>query len=330
MAFTVNDFHDLVRLLEEQPEWRAELRRLLLPDELLTLPALVRELAESHKRAEERLSSIEKRLEGVENRLERVEERTGRLEEGQARLEEGQARLEEGQARLEMRVGNLEEGQARLEVRVGNLEEGQARLEEGQARLEMRVGNLEEGQARLEEGQARLEVRVGNLEEGQARLETGVEDLKKAVHSLQFVVGATAEESAEGMLYFVLPRKGYQLVGDPFYLRMNGDVDVAAEAIDPEGNTVWVVVEAKVRLSHRAVMAWANRMRSESFREMLKEAGVPGPYLVYSYGMRVDASALDAAEKAGIGLLTSQDERVAPQQLIPTEEVGSKSRTTRD
>jgi hypothetical protein len=98
---------------------------------------------------------------------------------------------------------------------------------------------------------------------------------------------------------------------------MNGDVDVVVEALDTEGHTVWAVVEAKVRLSHRAVMAWAQRMRSEGFREMLKEAGVPGPYLVYSYGMRVDAGALDAAEKAGIGLLTSQDERVAPQQVIP-------------
>ena len=38
MAFTVRDFRDLVELLEQHPEWRAELRRLVLTEELLALP----------------------------------------------------------------------------------------------------------------------------------------------------------------------------------------------------------------------------------------------------------------------------------------------------
>ena len=42
MAFTVRDFTDLVRLLNEHPEWQSELRRIVLTDELLTLPDLVR------------------------------------------------------------------------------------------------------------------------------------------------------------------------------------------------------------------------------------------------------------------------------------------------
>ena len=46
MAFEVADFQDLIRLLREHPDWRDELRTLLLTQELLTLPALVRELAE--------------------------------------------------------------------------------------------------------------------------------------------------------------------------------------------------------------------------------------------------------------------------------------------
>lgn len=49
MPFTVQDFHDLVRLVEQYPEWRAELRRLVLTEELLSLPALVRELAEAQR-----------------------------------------------------------------------------------------------------------------------------------------------------------------------------------------------------------------------------------------------------------------------------------------
>jgi septation ring formation regulator EzrA len=41
MPFTISDFHDLVRILEERPEWREELRRLMLTDELLSLPEQV-------------------------------------------------------------------------------------------------------------------------------------------------------------------------------------------------------------------------------------------------------------------------------------------------
>ncbi len=58
MAFSVQDFQDLVRLLEERPDWRAELRRLVLTDELLGLPDLVRELAEAQRRTEGELGEL--------------------------------------------------------------------------------------------------------------------------------------------------------------------------------------------------------------------------------------------------------------------------------
>lgn len=35
MPFTIRDFPSLIRALEKAPEWKAELRRLLLTDELL-------------------------------------------------------------------------------------------------------------------------------------------------------------------------------------------------------------------------------------------------------------------------------------------------------
>lgn len=45
MPFTVEDFRDLIRLLEERPDLRAELQRLLLPEGFLTLPQTVDILA---------------------------------------------------------------------------------------------------------------------------------------------------------------------------------------------------------------------------------------------------------------------------------------------
>ena len=52
------DFHQLVRALQEHPEWRAELRRLVLSDELLSLPEIVRDLAEAQRRTEQRIEEL--------------------------------------------------------------------------------------------------------------------------------------------------------------------------------------------------------------------------------------------------------------------------------
>ena len=80
MAFTVSDVRDLLRVLRENPEWKEEVRRELLGEEILSLPALVRQnseaidrLAEQMTRSEARLKGVEARLEGVETRLEGVE-----------------------------------------------------------------------------------------------------------------------------------------------------------------------------------------------------------------------------------------------------------------
>jgi len=55
MGMTVQDLHDLIRLLEEHPDWRAELRRVLLTSELLELPELVREIVAIQRRHSELL-----------------------------------------------------------------------------------------------------------------------------------------------------------------------------------------------------------------------------------------------------------------------------------
>ncbi len=53
MAFTVNDLQDLLKLLREHPEWREEVRREVLTDELLSLPELVRQNSEDIRALQE-------------------------------------------------------------------------------------------------------------------------------------------------------------------------------------------------------------------------------------------------------------------------------------
>lgn len=63
MPFTISDFHDLIRLLEAHPEWRAELARLLFPEAFLNLPRVVEALAEAQRRTEEALDRLAERME---------------------------------------------------------------------------------------------------------------------------------------------------------------------------------------------------------------------------------------------------------------------------
>ncbi len=93
MAFTVNDFRDLVRLLAEHPEWRAELRPLVLDEEVLRMPMT--------------LAAIAKTQEGTEARLAEVAEAQQRTEARLAELAEAQQRTEARLAELSGDVSQL-------------------------------------------------------------------------------------------------------------------------------------------------------------------------------------------------------------------------------
>jgi len=85
MAFTVNDLQDLIALLAEKPEWRAQLRPLILGDEFDRLPAIMEELAEAQQRTEVSLNALTGRIDVLGVRLEELAEAQKRTE---ARVEE--------------------------------------------------------------------------------------------------------------------------------------------------------------------------------------------------------------------------------------------------
>jgi hypothetical protein len=59
MPFSVQDFDDLLRLLEERPEWRAQLRRVVLTDDLLRLPE---DLAQARQETDRRFRELGEHL----------------------------------------------------------------------------------------------------------------------------------------------------------------------------------------------------------------------------------------------------------------------------
>jgi seryl-tRNA synthetase len=141
MAFTVRDVRDLTQVLTLHPEWRAEVRRLVLTDELLALPDIVRELAEAQARTEARLEQLAEAQARTEARLEQLAEAQARTE---ARLEQLTARVDalaEAQARTEARLEQLAADVRSLTQEVRRLthwQRGEAGRREGE-RYELRI-----------------------------------------------------------------------------------------------------------------------------------------------------------------------------------------------
>ena len=129
MTFTVQEFHDLVRLLEQQPEWRGDLRRLLLTDDLLHLPGITQELAEAQQHTEERLEQLVEAQRRTEHRLEQLAEAQRRTEE---RLDQLAARMEqfaEAEQRTEAKMAKLAGTLEDLVKRTGKITDQVGRLE---------------------------------------------------------------------------------------------------------------------------------------------------------------------------------------------------------
>jgi multidrug efflux pump subunit AcrA (membrane-fusion protein) len=296
MPFTVADFQDLLKLLREHPEWRMQLWAVLAGEELLRLPGEFRAFREETDR------------------------RFGELTEAVRQLAEAQRRHYEEfatyRAETDRRFAELAEAQARTEERVGRLEAAVTALAEAQARTEERVGRLEAAVTALAEAQARTEERVEQLARAVGKLDEAVGALRREVGVLANTVGVTAEEEAALAIEYLLRGKGFEIFGTPGPVAADGfEVDLAFPVRDPAGRTFTVVTEVKFRLSPGHIRDWARRVRSEGFKEALSRAGLPGPYLVYVYGLRAMAGTEETARAEGVGLVTPRGERVPPAEV---------------
>ena len=86
MAFTIDDFRDLLQLLEQHPAWRTELRRWVLSDDLLALPQTMHELAEAQRHTEERVGQLATHMDELARHLEQLTARMDQLIEVQTRM----------------------------------------------------------------------------------------------------------------------------------------------------------------------------------------------------------------------------------------------------
>ena len=87
MGFTVNDLQDLIRLLEENPQWRAQLRPVILGEEFDRMPGIMRELAEAQQRTTDSLAGLTARVDQLVEAQARTDARIEQLVEAQVATE---------------------------------------------------------------------------------------------------------------------------------------------------------------------------------------------------------------------------------------------------
>ena len=90
--FTVSDFRDLVQLLDQHPDWREEMRRLVLTDEVLSLPSAVRELVEAQHRTDGHIEQLTGRMDQL---TERVDQLTVRMDQLTERVDQLTVRMDQ-------------------------------------------------------------------------------------------------------------------------------------------------------------------------------------------------------------------------------------------
>ena len=138
---TIHTIEDLIRVLDENPQWAEALRARLLTRELLELPETVaalaatvaelsREFREFAKTTGDRLSSLEEGQQELRTDVTELRTDVNELKIGQQELRADVNELKIGQQELRADVTELKIGQQELRADVDDLKRGQARLQD--------------------------------------------------------------------------------------------------------------------------------------------------------------------------------------------------------
>jgi len=184
MPFTVEEFRDLVQLLEARPEWRAELRRLILTEELLTLPQIVQQLTQRVNSLVEQMISLTQRVESLTEQMISLTQRVDSLTQRVDSLTEQMISLTQRVDSLTQRVDSLTEQMISLTQRVDSLTQRVDSLTEQMISLTQRVDSLTQRVDSLTEQMISLTQRVDSLTEQMSSLTQRVDLLTEQMISL--------------------------------------------------------------------------------------------------------------------------------------------------
>ena len=164
---------DFLRLLREDDEFRAEIRREVLTAEVLNLPDMFARMTVRQDGMSEQLAQITTRQDKLTEQLAHLTIRVDKLAEQVVHLTIRVDNLTEQVDRLTIRVDNLAEQLARLTIRVDN-------LAEQVADLTVRVGEMAVHMGEMASDMSSMDGRLKRVENDVAVLKGEVIELKMA------------------------------------------------------------------------------------------------------------------------------------------------------
>jgi len=338
MALTAEDLRDLVVLLETHPEWRKVLWALLASEEVLRMPAELAELrAETERRFTELAEAVRRLSElfvahrqeflaqqaHTDARLAELTETVRRLSElFNTHRQEFLAYREE----TDRRFAELAEAQRRhYEEFAAHRAETDRRF----AELSAEVRALAEAQRRTEESlaahRAETDRRFAELAEAQRRTEEILqqvllrqEQFQRTLDHFGQIIGPITEEHMVQALQEWIAQQGGTLLTPVVSITLDGlgEVDGLARARLPDGREAWLLVSAKAKVWARSITEFVERiLRHPEARERLQAQGVGDPVLPVVFGRALDHRALEAAQRARVGLLIGRQGMLVPPAL---------------
>ncbi len=125
MAITVEDFHDLVQLLEDRPQWRAEMRRLVMGEEYLAVPEQIADLQRQTADLQRQTADLQRQTAELRRQTAELQRQTAELQRQTAELRRETAelghKLEQLRLDMERRFGHVQVQLDQLTTDVGQL-----------------------------------------------------------------------------------------------------------------------------------------------------------------------------------------------------------------
>jgi hypothetical protein len=324
MAWTVEDLRDLAELLRAHPEWREPLWALLASEE-------VRRMPERMERSFQRAARLILALYRAQRQ---------HYKEFIAHRAETDRRF----AELAEAIRNLSESfaihRAETDRRFAELAEAQRRTEESlaahRAETDRRFAELAEAVRRLSESfaahrqefleyRAETDRRFAELAEAQRRTEEILqqvllrqEQFPRTLDHFGQIIGPITEEHMVQALQEWIAQQGGTLLTPVVSITLDGlgEVDGLARARLPDGREAWLLVSAKAKVWARSITEFVERiLRHPEARERLQAQGVGDPVLPVVFGRALDHRALEAAQRARVGLLIGRQGMLVPPAL---------------
>jgi hypothetical protein len=253
------------------------------------------ELAEAVRRLSESFAAH--RQEFLEYRAE-TDRRFAELAEAQRRTEES---LATHRAETDRRFAELAEAQRRhYEEFVAHRAETDRRF----AELSAEVRALAEAQRRTEEILQQVLLRQ--------------EQFQRTLDHFGQIIGPITEEHMVQALQEWIAQQGGTLLTPVVSITLDGlgEVDGLARARLPDGREAWLLVSAKAKVWARSITEFVERiLRHPEARERLQAQGVGDPVLPVVFGRALDHRALEAAQRARVGLLIGRQGMLVPPAL---------------